>query len=64
MSSMFGISLEWAFYTDDGYYTLFVNRIADRLRPYRADMLWFCHSIGLHPLFKYYTPLGQLKRNK
>lgn len=43
MKSMFGIR-----YKPD----------AEILRPFRAEVSWLCHSIGLHPNFRYNAPSG------
>jgi len=31
---------------------------AEILRPFRAEVSWLCHSIGLHPNFRYNAPSG------
>jgi hypothetical protein len=59
MKSMFGISPERARYKNDGCSPSLMNRMEDILRPFRAYVSWLGHSIGLHPIFMYYTPSGR-----
>ena len=58
MRNMFGISPKGVLDINDGYSPSFKKMIVEILRPFRAWVLWLCHSIGLHPILEYYAPSG------
>jgi len=55
---MFGLNPEGAAYTNDGYSPSFMNKMEDRLRPFRAGVSWLCHFIGRCPMVVYTAPSG------